>query len=182
VTVGGSTVGQFLYDSQGLRTEKIGDRGTERYTYDDQSVLLQSDDSGTTIAKYDYGSDRLLSLNHNTEGTQFYLTDALNSVVNLAKPDGSIQARYQYDAWGNKRNQVGDSWNRFSFTGYEEDTETGLLYAKARFYDPDTGRFLSHDAWEGDQILPPSLHKYLYAYQNPTVYIDPDGNSLEVRK
>jgi RHS repeat-associated protein len=72
---------------------------------------------------------------------------------------------------------VGSSWNRFAFTGYEEDTETNLLYAKARFYDPDTGRFLSHDAWEGDRMMPPSLHKYLYVYQNPTVWWDPTGNS-----
>ncbi|MFQ3248106.1 MAG: RHS repeat-associated protein, partial [Arenicella sp.] len=58
----------------------------------------------------------------------------------------------------------------------EEDKETGLLYAKARFHDPDTGKFLSEDAWEGDNMIAPSLHRYLYAYQNPTVYVDPDGN------
>lgn len=38
-------------------------------------------------------------------------------------------------------------------------------------------RFLTEDAWEGDPQTPPSLHKYLYAYQNPTVYVDPDGNA-----
>jgi len=110
---------------------------------------------------------------------QFYLTDALNSVVNLTNNSGAVQARYQYDAWGNKRNEVGSSWNRFGFTGHEHDEETGLIYAKARFYDPDTGRFLGEDAWEGDVMLPPSLHKYLYAYQNPTVYWDPDGNEAK---
>ncbi len=87
-----------------------------------------------------------------------------------------MQARYQYDAWGNTRSEVGSSWNRFGFTGHEHDKETGLIYVKARFYDPETGRFLGQDAWEGDVMLPPSLHKYLYAYQNPTVYVDPDGN------
>jgi RHS repeat-associated protein len=179
VLVGGSSVGQFLYDAEGLRTEKIGDRGTERYSYDDQSVILQYDNALQTQAKYDYGPNRLLSLSHPSEGTQFYLTDALNSVVNLANADGSVQARYQYDAWGNKRGQVGESWNRFAFTGYEEDTETGLLYAKARFYDAETGRFLGQDAWEGEVLTPPSLHKYLYAYQNPTVYVDPTGNTTE---
>ena len=176
VTAGGSTLGQFLYDHQGLRVEKIGDRGTERYSYDDQSVLIQFDDSNTTIAKYDYGPNRLLSLNHHTEGLQFYLSDGLNSIVNLTATDGSVQARYQYDAWGNKRNEAGASHNRFSFTGYEQDTETDLLYAKARYYDPHTGRFLSHDAFEGEINTPPSLHRYLYAYGNPTVYIDLDGN------
>jgi RHS repeat-associated protein len=104
------------------------------------------------------------------------LYDVLNSVANLTNSDGAVQARYQYDAWGIKRNQVGTSYNRFSFTGYEEDKETGLLYAKARYYDPDTGKFLSEDAWEGDNMIAPSLHRYLYGYQNPTVYVDLDGN------
>lgn len=180
ITQGGSSVGQFLYDYQGLRTRK--QTGTEivRYVYDDQSVLIQTDDLGATVAKYDYGPDRLLSLNHATEGTQFYLFDALGSVVNLTKTDGAIQARYQYDAWGNYRNQVGGSANVFGFTGHEMDTETGLIYMKARFYDPELGLFLSHDAFEGTVGTPPSLHKYLYALANPVVFVDPDGNAAVV--
>ncbi|WP_413665077.1 RHS repeat-associated core domain-containing protein [Microbulbifer sp. CNSA002] len=176
VMIGGSTVGQFLYDVGGLRIEKEGERGTERYTYDGLSVLTQSDANNLTLAKYNYGPSKLLSLTHITEGTQFYLFDALGSVSNLTSANGTLQARYQYDAWGNKRSESGSSWNRFGFTGHEEDKETGLIYAKARFYDPDTGRFLSQDAWEGDSTIAPSLHKYLYAYQNPTVWVDPDGN------
>ena len=193
VTIGGSTVGQFLYDYQGLRIEKLGERGLERSTYDDQAILQQynvqgcanvadagcagaSNNANRTRAKFNYGPDRLLSLKTTGEPVQFYLTDALKSVVNLTNDQGAIQARYQYDAWGQKRNETGTSYNRFSFTGYEEDKETGLHYAKARYYDPDTGRFLGEDSWEGDNQIAPSLHKYLYAYQNPTVYVDPDGN------
>jgi RHS repeat-associated protein len=191
VKIGGSTVGQFLYDYQGLRIEKLGERGAERNTYDDQSILQQyqvagcatigdancaTGTTGQTRAKFDYGVSSLLSLNAQGEPTQFYLYDVLNSVANLTNSDGAVQARYQYDAWGIKRNQVGTSYNRFSFTGYEEDKETGLLYAKARYLDPDSGRFLSQDAWEGDNMIAPSSHKYLYAYQNPTVYVDLDGN------
>ncbi len=191
VQIGGSTVGQFLYNYDGLRIEKIGERGAERSTYDDQSILQQyqvtgceqvgdanckSGATGQTRAKFDYGASSLLSLNTLNEPTQFYLYDVLNSVANLTNSEGAVQARYQYDAWGIKRNEVGSSYNRFSFTGYEEDKETGLLYAKARFYDPDTGKFLSEDAYEGDFLMAPSLHRYLYAFQNPTVYTDPTGN------
>jgi len=39
------------------------------------------------------------------------------------------------------------------------------------------GRFISEDSWEGKQHTAPSLHKYLYSYQNPTVYVDPDGRA-----
>ncbi len=40
-------------------------------------------------------------------------------------------------------------------------------------------RFLGQDPAAGDVRNPPSLHKYLYAYQNPTVYVDPDGRTAE---
>ena len=175
ITQGGSSVGQFLYDWQGLRIKKQTQAETLRYVYDDQSVLVQTDDTGTTISKYDYGPDRLLSLNNTTEGTQFYLFDALGSVVNLIKPDGSLQARYQYDAWGNYRSTTGTSKNAFGFTGHELDEETSLYYAKARFYDPELGLFLNEDPFEGDPLTPPSLHRYTYAFANPTVYIDLNG-------
>ncbi len=172
----GQLVASFVYNPSGLRIEKQGERGVERFTYDEQSLLQAYDENNTTLAKYDYGAERLVSLTSSSEPVQFYLTDALNSVVNLTNTAGSVQARYQYDAFGNQRAQSGSSYNRFAFTGYVEDKETDLLYAKARYYDSDTGRFLSQDAWEGQNDLPPSLHKYLYAYQNPTVYVDPDGN------
>jgi RHS repeat-associated protein len=178
VTTGGSTVGQFLYDYRGLRTEKQGDRGTERYSYDDQSVLFQSDASNTPTAKYEYGPNRLLSLKQTGLASEFYLFDALRSPVTLVRKDGSISARYAYNAWGEKRHESGNSFNRFGFTGHEHDTETGLIYAKARYYDPDTARFLSQDPFAGIPDMPPSLHKYLYAYQNPTVFVDPDGMAV----
>ncbi|MGI0115379.1 RHS repeat domain-containing protein [Zooshikella sp. RANM57] len=177
VMQGGSSVGQFLYDAQGLRVEKLGNRGVERYTYDDQSVLAQLDSTNQPIAHYDYGPGRLMALTHRDEGTAFYHFDALGSIVNLTTTTGAVQTRTLYDAWGHHRLQEGNSWNRFGFTGHEEDPETGLVYAKARFYDPDVGRFLSMDAWEGDLTLAPSLHKYLYAYGNPLVWVDPDGNA-----
>ncbi len=177
---GGSTIGQFLYDYQGLRVAKTtienNQSFTRKYVYDDQSVLIQTDASGNTLSKYDYGAKRLLSLNHVNEGAQFYLFDTLGSPVNLTKVDGSVQVRYQYDAFGNTRSQVGTSANVFGFTGHEKDEETGLYYFKARYYDPTLGQFLTQDAFEGMVDTPPSLHKYLYAYGNPTVWIDPDGN------
>jgi RHS repeat-associated protein len=172
---GAATLGLFGYDYQGLPVTKLADGQLLRYVYDDQSVLLQTDPAGATVAKYDYGPDRLLSLTHATQGRQFYLFDALGSVTDLIAQDGSLRATYQYDAWGNSRDTTGGSFNIFGFTGHERDDETGLYYFKARFYDPELGIFLSEDPAAGDADNPPSLHRYLYAYANPTVYVDPDG-------
>lgn len=170
-------VERYAYDYQGLRIRKAGSGALLRYVYDDDSVLLQTDDAGNTLTKYDYGPDRLLSLAHATEGRQFYLFDSLGSVVNLTTAAGALQARYQYDAWGNDRGHTGTSANVFGFTGHELDAATGLYYFKARFYDAETGAFLTEDAAPGDPGTPASLHRYLYGYSNPTVYIDPTGNA-----
>jgi RHS repeat-associated protein len=175
----GQLVESYAYDHRGLRVRKAGSGSLLRYVYDDTSVLLQTDDFGKTIAKYEWGPDRLLSLDHVTEGRQFYLFDALGSPVDLMKPDGSLAVRYQWDAWGLLRKQTGESFNVFGFTGYERDEDTGLFYAKARFYDPEVGRFLSEDPFEGVFDQPPSLHKYLYVYANPTVYWDHLGLQAE---
>jgi len=55
----------------------------------------------------------------------------------------------------------------YTYTGHLYDQESGLFYFGARYYDPETGRFLSQDPVAGDALNPPSLHKYLYCYSNP---------------
>ncbi len=64
--------------------------------------------------------------------------------------------------------------------GYESSHD-GLASGsgKARYYDPLAGRFLTEDPFEGTPDTPPSLHKYLYAFANPTVFVDPTGRVSE---
>ena len=68
------------------------------------------------------------------------------------------------------------------FTGHVFDTETGLYNAKARYFDPKLGRFLTQDSFLGTPDNPPSLHRYFYAAQNPTKYIDPTGHEFTLNK
>jgi RHS repeat-associated protein len=180
VDVDGSNAWTFGFDFRGLRVTKWGADGLLRTTYDDSSVLQQHSAIGDPVATYRYGPDRLLAVDHFSQGPAYYHFDALGSITNLTDPTGTVQNRYQYDAWGNYRNQSGTHWNPFGFTGHEYDPETGLYYAKARFYDPEVGRFLSEDPAEPDLTTPPSLHKYLYAYGNPTYYVDPDGREVSI--
>ena len=70
----------------------------------------------------------------------------------------------------------GSASERSVFTGHYFDTETNLYYAKARYFDPQLGRFLSQDSYLGELTEPPSLHRYLYANDNPTFYTDPTGH------
>lgn len=44
-----------------------------------------------------------------------------------------------------------------------------------KYYDPDSARFISQDSYLGEAGTPPSPHRYLYAYSNPTVFVDIAG-------
>lgn len=48
----------------------------------------------------------------------------------------------------------------------------------ARYYDPETGTFLSRDEMEGSLVDAPSLHRYQYVRGNPLRYVDPTGHGL----
>jgi len=67
---------------------------------------------------------------------------------------------------------TGSLTNSFRYTGREFDSETGLYYYRARYYDPNVGRFLSEDplSWNGDGI-----NFYPYVANNPQNYNDPWG-------
>jgi RHS repeat-associated protein len=62
------------------------------------------------------------------------------------------------------------------FTGYEleQQGDLGLYHAGARMYDPEIGRFMSQDPL-ADQY--PGVSPYVYALNNPLIFIDPDGKA-----
>ena len=172
---GSSVLGRYGYDSVGLRILKIGDDGFRRYTYDDLSVVTEADQLNATVTKYDYGLDQLVSLDNVVDGRSFFHLDVLRSTANATGASGEIRQSILYDAWGNERDRIGLSPNKFTYTGHEKDSETSLIYAKARFYDAGVGRFLSQDSMLGDTDSPPSLHRFTYVHSNPASLIDPSG-------
>jgi RHS repeat-associated protein len=61
------------------------------------------------------------------------------------------------------------------YRGEQYDSDLGLYYLRARYYNPATGRFLSRDPEMGKQRKPVTLHKYLYAGSDPINMRDPSG-------
>ena len=177
----------FDYDATRMRVKKITPSGETRYLYDGDSTLIEYDLSLRTTIKYDYGSS-LVSLVavdpiSQARSAQFYHHDALGSTSDLTNTAGRIQASYLYDAWGDTRRRdgngslltFGSSVNAKQYTGHYHDTETDLHYLGARYYDDDTGVFLSQDPYQGEVSNPPSLHRFLYANANPLRYVDLHG-------
>ncbi|MBI4707735.1 MAG: hypothetical protein HY761_07415 [Candidatus Omnitrophica bacterium] len=94
----------------------------------------------------------------------------------MTDENGNIAERYSYDAYGNTtikdaagcKLQASGIGNHYAYTGREFDSETGLYYYRARYYDPQIGRFLQEDPVWG-------LNFYSYVDNNPLNFIDPYG-------
>jgi len=106
--------------------------------------------------------------------------------MTFSNPNGvSVTDTYDYDAFGNKLNSTGTTPNNMLYRGEEFDTDLGLYYLRARYYNPLTGRFMSRDPKEQSPldskrkpIDPGKWHKYLYAGGNPVNMIDPTGRGF----
>ncbi|MFK4148214.1 RHS repeat-associated core domain-containing protein [Streptomyces sp. NPDC004065] len=166
------TVSAFGYGPLGDRVSKTTGGATSRYLTDGSNPLVEQDGSGATKATVaTSGLDQFLTRTESGR-TQVYLTDALGTVVGLANPDGTVATTYAYDPNGTPTASGAASSNPYTFTGRENDG-TGLLYYRDRYYDPQTGRFISQDpiGHSGGANL------YQYALSSPTTYSDPSGNN-----
>lgn len=163
----------YRYDGLGRRIEKVANGQTKRYIYDGEDILLEYDGSNVLQARYTHGPgiDEPIAV---TKGgsTFFYHQDGLGSVTDLTDSAGATAKSYSYDAYGNIVDQTGAVDQSYTYTGREFDSESGLYYLRARYYDPTTGRFLQKDPIGfngGDFTL------YAYARGNASNRSDPFG-------
>ena len=102
-----------------------------------------------------------------------YMQDGLGSVTEVTNWHGTVRRAYVHDSFGNIETQTGtlNPSNPFKYTGRELEEETGLYYYRARFYDPEIGRFLNEDpiGFAG------GINFYAYVSNNPINFIDPWG-------
>ena len=107
------------------------------------------------------------------EGLIIYMEDGLGSVTEVTNWHGTVRRAYVYDSFGNIETQTGtlNPTNPFKYTGREIEEETGLYYYRARYYDPEIGRFLNEDPIEFDG----GINFYAYVGNNPVNYVDPFG-------
>jgi RHS repeat-associated protein len=110
----------------------------------------------------------------------FYQFDGLGSVSYLTDQSTSGTARYSYDPFGTiigGADTLGGQ-NKFKFTGQAADPNTGLIYLRARYYDPTQGHFLSRDAMPSDDRISRQT-AYAYAADAPVQHVDPTGLSFD---
>ena len=128
---------------------------------------------------YTYGSaliSQATSLNSQPSTLSYYTSDGHGNVRELTDASGTVTDRYDYDAFGLLVFQSGTTANAYRYCGEQIDGDLGLYYLRARYLNPDSGRFWSMDSYEGSRSDPMSLHKYLYAHADPVGMIDPSGH------
>lgn len=167
----------FAYDGENRRISKTVNGEKTSFINDPVAslsrVLLEKDKQGKTTKRYVYGFSRLFE--NELSDTQFFLYDHPGKSVSLlANKNQKIIESYQYDAFGAK-NEENHLRNFYGYVGEEYDQETGLIYLRNRYYDPELGRFISPDSVLGILGDPQTLNPYVYVRNNPINYIDPSG-------
>jgi RHS repeat-associated protein len=132
---------------------------------------------GTTYNIF-HGTQLVCQVNPGQRARQFYIPDHLGGTAVVLDETGYESAKAEYRPYGQAQ-QTGTM--TYGFTGKERDTETGLHYFGARYYDSNLGRWTSKDSAFLSQDLshPEAINLYAYAQNNPVGWRDVDGRESE---
>ena len=164
----GKTV-TFKYDALGRRKEKRFDGRIHRYLWDGNVVLHEwayaetdspqeiiTEDGRITFDRSE-PADNVITWVYDTDSyvptakiengkTYSIVSDYIGRPVQAYDECGTVVWQADYDIYGNLRNLRGDrEFIPFRQVGQYEDTETGLYYNRFRYYDPNTGNYISQD-------------------------------------
>jgi len=96
--------------------------------------------------------------------------DQLGSTRLITNSSGSTQATYSFDPYGNLTTSTGTVANPLRYAGQYQDSESGLYYLRARYYDPTTAQFISRDP-----AVVKTREPYAYVGDSPLNGSDPSG-------
>ena len=160
-----------IYNTQGLRIATVENGKYTGYDFDRGKVFEVTgkyEDLGTLHVN---GYGLVAQRRENYENDyNYYLTNAHGDITKIISREEEILNTYTYDAFGNTTSSTEKVDNRFRYAGEQYDQITGQYYLKARFYDPEIGRFTQEDPYRGD-----GLNLYVYVSNNPLRYVDPSG-------
>jgi RHS repeat-associated protein len=165
----------FGYDSNGLRVIKNG----TVYIYSGRKVIAEYASgaaASTPTAEHIYhGELRLATIS--SGALIYHYADHLSVRADTDSTGKVVRTYGQYP--------FGMTWyetpttDKWKFTTYENDIESGLNYAISRFQSPRLGRFMTLDPLPGHLRNPQSLNRYSYVTNNPIAFVDPKGQEGE---
>ncbi|QQR65359.1 hypothetical protein IPH92_02135 [Candidatus Kaiserbacteria bacterium] len=178
-----STVDDLGIDQISVKVFYIPSSGgnvTKRYVNDVLApytlVLAETDEENVVNRLNIWGPNGLVSTGGDTDTDRYYpLINHQGTVRFLTDSSGNLLNSYTYSPHGEVLSSEEGETNPYQFTSEQFDEETGLLYLRARYYDPETGRFISRDPVRGTLDNPLSQNPYVYSLDNPVAYSDPSG-------
>lgn len=170
---------KFGYDGLGNRLYKTVGSTTTRFVNDVSgslsNVLVETNSSNTIQKYYLYGNNMVSQGGSSSSSRQYLITDAQGNVRFLTDSSGNKIRAYNYDPFGNILATTGTADGIYRFSGEQNDPESGMYFLRARYYDPDSGRFISRDPIKGFLSQPQTTNPYIYAWNNPINLSDPSG-------
>jgi RHS repeat-associated protein len=158
------------YDGDGLRATATTGSGTQNFVWNTTGQIPQLLMDSTNAYIYNGGLAPAEQVNLATGTITYLVTDSLGSVRGTVSKSGTLTDTTSYDAWGNPETAGGlTAATPFGYAGGYTDP-TGLSYLINRYYDPQTGQFISIDPEASVTGQP-----YEYASADPVSANDPNG-------
>jgi RHS repeat-associated protein len=162
---------EYRYTTDGRRLrKKVTTTSTLLYFNPNQYFL---DSTGGLSIRYYYLGNMRIAERHNSSSAHAIYShgDQVDSTV-FTTNNGTNKSR-RYYAYGLPRSGSIDT--AYGYTNQWEDS-TGLIYMKARYYDPNLGLFISPDTIIPDPTNVLDYNRYAYARGNPVSMNDPTGH------
>ena len=176
----------YTYNANGLLSSVTNKDGTTDLTWDilmGDGVVISASINGEET-NYTYGLERISAQTGNRKTE--YVYDGRGSV---AAEVSYNNAWYTFGGAFSKKDvttksytpfgeQIGEQVSGFGYNGEYYNAATGMVYLRARFYEPEMNRFSQKDIVRGSITAPNSLNRYTYVQNDPVNFIDPSGEKL----
>jgi RHS repeat-associated protein len=166
---------EFRYDALGRRLSKQGPIAQVSYVWDKDVVVHEVKDAAPADA-WVYKDGRFSPTCMVTGGRlHAVIGDHLGTPQEIVDASGQLLWSSTRSVWGLRQTPAQSIVScPFGFPGLIDDEESGLSYARFRYYDPATGRFIAQDRIR--LFGGPNFYSYT---RNPVNWLDPYGPTPE---
>ena len=189
-TTGIDKLMENTYNAEGKRVAKTVDGVTVRYFYEYNNVAFEYTNSGA-VSAFNVIGINLISRETGSDKVYYFNNGHADVTALLDATTKNIRSQYRYDEFGNITSETYYDSNgvettdeneiiksQILYAGYQYDEESKYYNLHARYYDPQTARFLQQDTYRGTIADPLSLNLYTYCHNEPMMYYDPTGHEL----
>ena len=164
-------VARYTYDIRDLRIKTVKPGATTYTQYDPSGDIVWSEKGGETVTYVQALGQTWAEIRTDSTGSKtfWHHTDHEGTTEAVTDSAGAVVWDASYGGYGDILRSNGTLDFTPSYTGKELDSDSGLYYFNARWYDPELGRFITEDpARDGENW-------FAYCNENPLRYTDPTG-------